>query len=168
MDSILRPLVILIMLITLFEKLLPEGKMKAAGKTGLGLIMLLMLVTFLSTALKFAAPNHDRAAAAIFQKETLASSGSYLDAVLQSGERQLAQAAQNALKKAGYESAMVSVSVNEQGQIVKCLAATDSLAASALDSPPLPEAFVAIIANTLNIPTQAIIPFKEAQGGHGV
>jgi|GEM_PF-6028717 len=49
MNAVLRSLVVFIMLITLTEKLLPQGKLREAGKAGLGLIMLSMLLNLLNT-----------------------------------------------------------------------------------------------------------------------
>jgi hypothetical protein len=154
MRDILKPLVVLVMLITLFEKLVPQGRMKEAGKTGLGLIMLFMLATLLSETAHVAAFEQS-APTDIFQSEKPLAQDAYLSAALDSAARSLSLAAQNALEAAGYADTEVRVALDAKGKINACyLAATDPVA-------------IKIIAEALEIKSTLIFPLKEAEGEYG-
>lgn len=168
MNTILKQVIVLVMLVTLFDKLLPDGKMKQAGKTGLGLVMLLMLVTFLSNALHFTAPDENRAAKDIFQNQPLPARGSYRDAALESGQRQLSLYAQKAAERAGFEGVLVTVALEESGSIKACYVSPDSREASSLASDGVPQTLKAALALALQITEDKIFAFREEQGGHGV
>ena len=120
MNAILRQIILLVMLITLFQQLLPDGKMKQAGKMGLGLVMLLMLVTFLSDAVNLPYPNVNAATVSLFKSAPLANEGSYRDATLSSFARQLTLVAKKAANNAGFSDVEITVSLSNSGEIENC------------------------------------------------
>ena len=133
MNAFLRQMAVLGILTTLAEHLLPDSGIRKAGRTVIGLLMMLTIVTSLLEIIKVPLP--DIAGIARQQQKTelavIKIPGSYRDTVLQSLKRQVEDAAQMAASKAGYNDIDAWAELSYDGEITSLWLTSQAEAVSA-------------------------------------
>lgn len=165
MADFLRQITLLCVAVTLLSHLLPEGSMKGAGRMVMGIVFLFMMLASLMRLISLPVPEAGQAAFALFQAQQMPKEGSYLDAVLESGERQAARIAEKAAAEAGYLGIAAKVDLDRSGAVRRVVLRLEddgaAFPASSLGEASLPAELREAVAAAMNVSIDLI------EGGSG-